>query len=560
MSIKNDNKCRMRQGFPELYQRVYEHNSEKKIEKDFIIGVNHLSTPSGKDALVIEASSGEIYRMNSMYDPENEAKIWAAGQEIIASNILVFGLGSGYFVKEILKKRKKGSRILIYEPSARVFLYALSHFDLSFCFSEPGIRVIVEGLNDDMFGNVMEEMVTLENCEDYEFIFCPQMVRVFPEERKRLVERYASDGIGRVNTARNNIRWTLHIQPYNLLHNIQYLKENTVVPKLAKVWEKEVPIVIVGAGPSLEQEIDVLRNIKEKAFFFAVDSALPFLLANGLIPDAFFCAEADKPMRFFDNPAIREIPMFGKISTTHKLMDIHSGPKIFGYEDGFSEQFYQKYKIPESVYRYGANCATSLFAVSKELGAKTVILVAQDMVYGENGVSHAGGRDEGDYFKGDIFTCVNNEGKTVQTRYDWFCFLRWYENAILSCKFEHVVNTSLKGARIRGAEVLPLQEAIECYGCTHSEFYNILQKAEKTFGSVSFDEIKFYNECYEEIEKISDLVKKNPWDENRKTYFVYNLLKLYEIADEEDDFEQSQRSGIMKIKEYLDMCMKEENS
>ena len=106
MSIKNDNKCRMRQGFPELYKRVYEHNSEKKIEKDFIIGVNHLSTPSGKDALVIAASSGEIYRMNSMYDPENEAKIWAAGQEIIASNILVFGLGSGYFVKEILKKRK----------------------------------------------------------------------------------------------------------------------------------------------------------------------------------------------------------------------------------------------------------------------------------------------------------------------------------------------------------------------------------------------------------------------------------------------------------------------
>lgn len=551
------NLLQISKGFPELYQRVYPDGLDTGIENDIVERIESLPTPSGQDALVIQLISGEIFRMNSMYDPVNEAKIWSEGNLPTASNIIMFGLGNGLFAKEIIRKCPKESRILIYEPSPRVFLYTLEHYDLTFCFSKPGLRVVVQEINDDMFGNVMEEMVTLENCQDYQFIMCPQMCKVFPKGRKWLVERYASDGIAKVKAERETIRWNLHIQPYNLLHNIQYLSKNTVVPNLAKVWESDIPVVIVGAGPSLKQEIAVLKRIRERAFVFAVDSALPYLLEHDIIPDAFFCAEADKPMQFFENSKVKEIPLFCKLGTTHKLLDIHTGGKIFGFEDGFSELLYKKYDIPRSTYRYGSNCATSLFSVSKELGAKTVILVGQDMVYGDSGESHVGARDEGDYLKGDIFTCINNEGKEVQTRCDWNSFLRWYENAILFCRFEHVVNTSLKGARIKGTEVMSLEEAIERYGKPHSDFDKLLKRAETIGDNSNFNLSVFYIECQRQLYEIKNMINGNPRNLKRTKFLIYEILKLYEIANEEDEFSLSQKEGIKKINKYLDMCIKE---
>lgn len=549
------NRAALQRGFPELYERFIHRESQR--DREVFSSVYGRETLAGNEALVVETRDGRRIRLNSAYDPDTEARIWLRGQESTdAANIFMFGLGTGAFARAVLGEKGEKSRVLIYEPSLQIFLYAMEHYDMTAFFQTQGVRVLVEGLNEEMYSGVMEEMLTLENFEDRSFLVLPHMEALFPASRKRFVQRYI-DGVGVLMANRNAIRLFLHLSPYNQLHNLKYLPDNTVVPRLAKVWPGEVPVVVVGAGPSLKDDIETLRKVRDKVFVFAVDSALPYLMEHEVIPDAFDCIEADKPMRFFTDPRVYDIPLFARVHTTHKLLDRHRGKKIFGYEDGFMETVYQQNQVPLSRFRYGGNGATTFFAICQELGVRTLILAGQDMAYSSDRQTHVGGRDEG-YIIEERFQCESNSGEKVWSRQDWYRFARWYENAIPACQFDHVVNVAASGVKIRGTEYMPLKEAVARFGRDHEDISAVLERAETTFARRGFQRVSCYKQFLQEIEKIARIVEQDPGSEKRKQYLVYKLLELYEIADKQEDFAASQREGIRLIKKYIRQCMEED--
>lgn len=566
MSILDKNLEAMRYGFPELYDRVKGFLGKNKPFAGFsadhsgdpVVAIESLSTLTEIDALVIQTAEGRTARLNSAYNPKQEAVFWADGQRRLdASNLFILGLGNGVFAEEILRRRGQETKVVIYEPSLRVFLYVLEHFDIRFCFREPGVRLIVEALNEDLFAAVTETMITNDNYMDYMFLFCPQMQSLFPDSRKQLLEMYARDGIGWIQTNRNIERRQIRISPYNQIHNLQYLEENTVVPYLKKVFPKDVPVILIGAGPSLKDEIEVLRNAGDKAFLFAADSALSFLLKENIVPDAFVCIEAKKPMSFFQEEEICDIPAFVKVDSTHRLLRRHRAAKIFGYDIGYPQTVYEEYGVPQSQYRYGSNGMTSLFSICDEMGVETVIFVGQDMCFGPDGRSHAGGRDEG-FEKNERFLCENNQGETVQSRLDWFKLVKWYENAMLDCSMKHVINTSAHGAKIKGCELMTLEQALERFGTSHEAFKSVAERADRTFSHTRpFDIKALYENSREELVRLTAEIEKNPRSPERKRYRVYQLVEKYEIADPADNFEESQKLGLEKLSEYFNICLEE---
>jgi hypothetical protein len=304
----------------------------------------------------------------------------------------------------------------------------------------------------------------------------------------------------------------------------------------------------------LREELPVIKKYRDKFFFFAVDSALPYLMSENVIPDAFICIEADKPMRFFEDERCKEIPLFTRINSTYKLMKKHTGKKIFGFDDGFMEKIYKKYDVPISVWRYGGNGATSLFAICRELGVQTVILTGQDMAYNKQKESHVFGRNE-QFIYEEKFVLENNMGEKVQSRQDWYRFVKWYENAIPVCNFRKVINTAKEGVRIRGTSYMPLEDAIKKYGHTHKDMKTILNNTEKTFSQGrDIDVMQLYHECGKELAQISEIVKKDSRSEKRKNFDIYSLLELYEIADKGETLEERQKAGIMALQNHLKNC------
>lgn len=555
--IEKRNREGLRLGFPELHDRLCALSRGEIKSEDAVAAVEAMETLGRMAALCVQMGDGRIVRLNSAYDPEHEAAIWAEGQEgLSASNLFVFGLGNGAFAREILNRKGKDTKVVIYEPSIQIFLYAMQQFDLSFCFQTKGVWLIVEGLNDDLFSGVMEKMITIDNYEDYAFLFCPLLQTLFPESKKRLLRLYASKGIAWMERWQKIERYQLHISPYNQLHNLQHLEENTVVPYLKEIFPKNIPVILIGAGPSLENEVEALREAKGKAFLFAADSALTFLLRNHIVPDAYVCIEATKPMTFFQKEETREIPLFTKVDSTHQLLDVHRGPKIFGHDMGFPQTVYQEYHVPQSEYRYGSNGMTALFSICDEIGVETVIFVGQDMCFGTNQHSHAGARNEG-YVKNKLFLRKNNLGEIVQSRADWSELIDWYENAIIDCSMRYVINTSFQGVQIKGTDVMSLKDAMEKYGRVCTDFTELVSRASRTFWRTSFDIKAFYYNCREELKQLKEVIERNPRSDERKKYRTYKLLEKYEVANPENSFEKSQKKGIEKLQEYIEQCIAE---
>lgn len=551
MDIKSKNLEAIKRGFPELYARI---KAAGEIRQDFL-RIDKIETLTETAALMVELTDGNIVRLNSTYSPEHEGQVWAEAQDLKQPNLFLFGLGNGVFADNVIKRKSEKSRLLIYEPSAQLFMYILEQFDMTAFFQKRGVRVLVEGLNEDMYSGVLEEMLTYENMEKKSFFSVPFWSEIFPQSLKAFVSGYV-DGIGRMMSNKNTIRRFLHILPYNQLYNLRFLEKNTVVPKLAESWERDVPVVIAGAAPSLKDEIDVIRKNRDKMFFFAVDSALPYLLSENIIPDAFICIEADKPMIYFEDERCRDIPLFARVSTTHRLLERHKGKKIFGYDDGLMEKLYPAYDVPVSTYRYGGNGATSLFAICKELDVQTVILTGQDMAYNAKGESHVFGRHE-QFIREEKFLLQNNAGQTVQSRQDWYRFVKWYENAILACQFQNVINTSLYGVKIAGAVYQPLEQALAVFGREHSSMQTLLDQTKSTFdGGKRFRLSVFYDNCQKELSDLAQMEQKEFFS-NSSDYYMKSLLELYGIAGKEETLYERYMMGISALQDFLNSCMDE---
>ena len=64
----------------------------------------------------------------------------------------------------------------------------------------------------------------------------------------------------------------------NPFKNMAVMKKSYLSSELNSVIPKDIPVIIVSAGPSLDRNIDVLKQVKGHALIFAVDTAIKYLL------------------------------------------------------------------------------------------------------------------------------------------------------------------------------------------------------------------------------------------------------------------------------------------
>lgn len=503
-NVFDDNLAAMRQGFPELYER-------------FIC--------IDMDTLQPEALVGHI--------SDADAGAWLSNQEEPTSeNILIFGLSDGKIVRHLVEQCVPDRRILIYEPSIINLIYTMGETDVRFLF-QKGVRLIVDPLNEDHFMSVMEEMLTFQNYKDYQIYLLPGTEVAFPNARERFVRHFAKEGLGWMESRRSTERYWLHDSVRNLLYNIRYLKKNTVTPRLKDVIPADVPVILAGAGPSLKEEIDILKNCGSRAYLIAADTCVSYLLEQGVKPDAFVSVEPRRLVEYFEDERLRDIPLFTRVGTMENLLFWHRGVKIFMYEgEPFIHRLYREYEVPAPTYRGGVNGLTQLFAAMDEIGMNTVLLTGQDMCFGKAGETHVIRKKEDTEGRVAGAETINNQGEVVASRTDWVEMIRWYENALSDSNVEHVINTSLDGAALQGSLVMTLEEALDRFGKEHIPFSEIVEKCPKTFPpDKDFDPDFIYK-------KINKQLLEDSYEG-----LAGDLINKYIIADEKEDEKQSVEEG-----------------
>jgi len=454
-SVFEGNLNLIKERYPELADKLENIEAEGAIEL----------ARSGQPTLKVQRE-GQTFYLHSTYDPLREAARWA--QDIYAEpddTLVVCGIGLGYHLLRLSQLYPK-TKIIACEPDPGTFKTALEVIDFSPLLTKENFIFY--------FGTERSEIFSLikKHVDHYR----PEKVKFyayFPVTRKatdsfRLMEKALTDclidHILDLNTVMSfSARWT-----ENFLFNLPETIHAPDVSIFADSFQG-IPGIIVSAGPSLDKNIHLLQQVKDKALIIAAGTAAKAVLNAGLEPHlvvsvdggeangkAFAEVEAKNAVLVFDPVVYKSIPVNFK------------GPKIVGAYNPYFISWLDSLTGEKRTYlKSGPSVANTCFSLAVQLGLNPIIFIGQDLAYAPDGKTHS----QKTIYKGctvqpheHLVEVEGFGGGKVKTSLSLACFLHWFEEEIPKIsEARKIINATEGGARIKGTEEMSLQKAIELY-------------------------------------------------------------------------------------------------
>lgn len=563
-----DNIVYLKKNYIELYDAL--KRSEKK--PSLLTTVVLEETKNNKKTLKLIDKDKSIY-LHSKYDPIREAELiidQLEEREKIDEDkhIIFYGIGLGYHVMSLLKRYPK-IEFSLYEPSIDVLRYYLNEFSLNHLPLKQLITIQSEN-EDDGLDSFFNSIITMVNKES---IICelPPYQKAYAVEYEWFLNKFRNA----IKNKRGAIHTNYAFKKRWILNSVINLKEVLNTPNILiennDVF-KDKTAVLVSAGPSLDYEIQNLKNIKDNglAYIFTVGSAINTLIHHEIYPDA-MCAY---------DPTERSQLVFKKVND----MGITSIPMIFGSSVVFETlQNYQGHKYhmitsQDSISNYflrdsnglkidQVTDAPSIAVVTLELlyklGFKEIILVGQNLAYLDNkdyaeGIEYQKTIDaekEKGIFYQDIqkvdkekgtATTIDVFGNEVATS-DGFINIKNAMEIYINNFNIAVINTTKGGAHIEGTVYMEmdqvLKEKLNVRVIDGDEFHSIISTEIYDLGYLKNQLIKMNNE-YQNFQLLltkirQQLIKTDELilNKNRKqSSWMYQQVNQSIIELESNDF------------------------
>ena len=423
-----------------------------------------------KVVLIVKKNGKERY-LAGKRNCEEPTTIWMQTQGRVHEGAIFFiaGIGNPVYAKILLEEHRQTKlNIVIYEPSKEIFFKVLESIDITDLLQKDAKCIfVIDGLTGVKVENVIQKMISVEVMDhiktfilpNYEMIFAKEML-LFAKTIREKCESCATY----INTRTN----FSNVFAQNLFANAPYILDGYKTKQLIEVIPRDIPAIIVAAGPSLNKNIKELKRAKGKAFIIAVDTAIKPLASEKIIPDMFAIVDGRKPLELINTEDAKQIPLLTSISAANSVLSFHTGKKFF-YNEGYvyiNSMFYRNGESFETV-ACGGSVATSAFALAFMIGIDTIILVGQDLALTGN-KTHADGTFQEKMETIDTSHSImvpGNIEKEVPTRGDFKMYLEWYNQYIKDCKEYRkqfkVINATEGGAKIDGTEVMTLKDAID---------------------------------------------------------------------------------------------------
>jgi hypothetical protein len=439
--------------------------------------VFYLSTCTDELAICINNTT-EVIRMNSAVSPEHEAKTVFENMNLKDNTPIVclFGIGTGILADLILNNLSTDAKLIIFEPDRKILDFingSVGRTDSTQAETKIAERIksisdnknttIFVGISMDEFKKYLSKSVDYRGLSGLVFEINSGYRHAFSDiclEFIRAIDFFRKDTLININTVNRFKDEYLEV----LFRNLNVCRRVNLAYELAKVIPQSVPVIIVSAGPSLNKNIEVLKQAKGRMIIIAVDTALRFLLEKDIVPDLTISIDPVKPAEYYADDRAKEIPCVIDICANPEIVKKQKGRIFLMASNQYLTDLFDLVKKPYKKNQPGGgSVATVAFALLYDLGIKTIILVGQDLA-SENGKTHAGTINEGEL--GEL-SVEGIYGGTVRTRPDWYAYLKWFETAIKSLNEANenirVIDATEGGALIHGAEIMTLKEAInEC--------------------------------------------------------------------------------------------------
>jgi hypothetical protein len=170
----------------------------------------------------------------------------------------------------------------------------------------------------------------------------------------------------------------------NLYHSLLFLEKSQWGYSLLKRF-KGVPAIVCGAGPSLDKNFDLLKNLESRALILAGGSAIPALSSRGLMPHIGATVDPN-PLQYdrLTAHSAYELPMFYKSRVNYRAFRSIHGPRIYLPGSGtypVTNLIDQKMGIHAQNMREGHNVLHILIDLAAMLQCDPIIFVGMDLGY-----------------------------------------------------------------------------------------------------------------------------------------------------------------------------------
>lgn len=563
--IYEKNLAAMEKWYPSFAELI----REGKYEKD-CLGVEAGHSWDGALIFKVKKEKRSLY-LNGKRNAKEPIEIWSQriGEIHKYAPVFLLGLGSGRYLKQLVRNSDNTVTVFAYEPSLSIFLKMLEEEDLSEEISDRPIAFIVEGLNETEFGPILEKLVTLETLEFLKQEMHPNYRELFPEKMLRAMKRIGDRVDFVFANNKTGILFSTH-SAKNQIMNMKYVCEGYNTKRLSDAIPRDIPAILVSAGPSLNKNIQDIKKAKNKAFILAVDTAVKPLVKSGIMPDAFITIDSQKPTDLVDIDEIKDVPVIAPVVANYDILKEQRGKKIF-YYDGRIMPFMAYHAAGKIFYdaSTGGSVACSGFSLLYKMGFNTIILVGQDLAYSGN-KSHADGTYQKVMPEEKLAGAIQVKGnyeKTVLTRHDFKLYLDWfnkYVKDIQEYRGVRVINATEGGAFIENTEVMTLTDAIEETCCKAVDLGSCIGNMEVEFTPEERERvIEYVHAVPEELDgirkesknlqrayrKVMNACKSGRIDKNTYLKQLKKIKKISEKCESKPSYELI--AATMEMAEYI---------
>ena len=459
------------------------------------------------------------------------------------SIVFIFGIDSGEYIYELEKNICSYNKVIIIEPNYEIYkIHEKNQLN-------GNIKLIL--YDEEVIENLLKELINYKNFNRL-FVHCfGNYEMVYKEEYDKFIEilddRYfvAMSTLGLDNNFRK-----LFFE--NMISNLAELNKSSPLNSYIDS-NKNIPAIIVSAGPSLDKNIQTMikyKNNLDKFFIIAGNRTMGTLMENNITPNLVISVDPaqinyDMMKSYLDS----EVPFAFYEYSNKDLVKEYKGDKI--YISQLFSQIIKDLKDLTGTYT-GGSVAHSCIDTARLMGCNPIILVGQDcaLTYDKYHSDNATFNVDKDPGKLEMMTVKDVYGNNIKTTLSLNFFkkkIEEYIKLINQYKDVEFINASY-GAEIIGAPHKELEEIItsnkfsntsnkllpnKCINIDSDEIVSSILQHINTFIDKSDECIKLCNKFLKSEAKESLMEMKE--DDKNLQQFLY-IMKIV------DEFEYSPTS------------------
>ncbi len=448
-------------------------------------------------------------------NPLKEAERIATHFNPLMEYVIIAGFGLGYIVRYLIENTK--FKILVYEHSSEIIEFAKKYQDLGDLLDSQRLKIFFD--MDGLFNFLEENYI-----KEFNFYIHRPYMTLFPQiysNIEGILGAYLSKKYINQNTLKRFQKtWLKNI----IKNSIYYFR----LPGINQIKHnfKNKPAVIVGAGPSLQKNVDLLREFQKKLLIISTDTALGYLEEKGIVADFVVSVDPQDKNSLYLSGVKKDTAPFLVADSATSFITFSRYPleKIIIFDTIFP--LYNELKIfwgEKGSLKSGGSVSTTAFDLARFFGCNPIIFVGQDLAYtglkthsynnflekilflSSTRLNNFETFNAKSLISADRISVRGNVEKFVFTDRKFLTFIDWFRKEAELTDSE-LINATEGGAYIEGFKVSTLEETIEKY--------NIQKGIEKKF-EVYFNEndkeisfVNFLDEILQIIDKLIPLSKK----------------------------------------------------